>query len=589
MNILTLINKIPAKIKANVLILIIVFLWIGLALPLIPIGNSHPFASYTARLLIFLLVTIAWLVKMTINFFEDNKEKTLPIIKEKSQLAAKKIKAAGQRSVAFSKHHYHYWKFRFTQERKRRRLCRLPWYLVLGTPQSGKKTMIKNTGLYFSRPEHFGDEAINYINQFPNFDWWFSEQAVMLDIMRDNNDQDMLVWKQFIKLLKRERQSKPINGILLNFSLPDLILLTNKARQEFIQSICQYIRDIHSTFKSYVPVYIIFNKCDLVAGFGEFFNDLSHEEIKQAWGINFPLAKCNDLQFVQTLFNQRYAALVCQLRQHIMWSLDAERSSRGRELINAFAQQMQLLKRPIENFILELFAATRYPYALQLRGIYFVSCTQENGYPHDFLLHAMSKKFRLVPPKFQRPQRIGQCYFMRNLFLNTIYPEGFLLGNSERSKRLKSIFYRVTLLACPLLLITITWGTYQGYQQNLLNLNKVDQHIAMYQQQLRHTNTHSDSLTAILPLLNQLNKANKIYNTHSTWGADLLLANATIHNTLKNTLQRTLHSLYIPRVAAQIEQHLKQNIQDQNLLYATLKGYLVFNANGYTDSSALKA
>jgi type VI secretion system protein ImpL len=39
-----------------------------------------------------------------------------------------------------------------------------------------------------------------------------------------------------------------------------------------------------------LPIYVLFTKCDLVAGFNEFFGDLRKNERGQIWGFTVPLA-----------------------------------------------------------------------------------------------------------------------------------------------------------------------------------------------------------------------------------------------------------------------------------------------------------
>jgi len=478
-------------------------------------------------------------------------------------------------------------KSQFKQDRHRRQLRKRPWYLMLGAPQSGKSTLLAHAGFNFIKPEHAGEEAINYVKQLPDCDWWFAEEAVFIDLQSHQQEQDGNNWRNFIKLIKRNRKSKPLNGIILTISLSDILLSSNNKRQAFAQETCRHIREIHTTFKARVPVYIVFTKCDLIEGFMEFFNDLSKEELNQVWGVTFPLGISTDPTQVSNFFINEYAQIITRLRKRVLWALDSERSPYGRERIHAFPQQMQLLKKPLATLISELFAATRYHNALQLRGLYFTSSIQQ-GKPHDFLLQAMSKKFQLVPPNIQRPVRMGECYFLHRLFSEVILPEAPHLGHSENSKRLRDWGYRAVKITSPLLLVIATTGMYQGYKSNEENLQQLNQYIARYKiaaEQLKP----SDSLTALLPLLNSLNSANHLYKYHPKQSLHLLYESATISKSIDNTLQRALHSLYLPRIAGQLEAHLNENIQNPNLLYATLKGYLAFSASDYTHSTAILA
>ncbi len=38
-----------------------------------------------------------------------------------------------------------------------------------------------------------------------------------------------------------------------------------------------------------VPVYILITKCDLLSGFGEYFDELDDNGRAQVWGMTFPL------------------------------------------------------------------------------------------------------------------------------------------------------------------------------------------------------------------------------------------------------------------------------------------------------------
>jgi type VI secretion system protein ImpL len=112
------------------------------------------------------------------SFVQQHKTKAIPVVlqtlKSWKQHTASKSAAAWD----FTKFHATESKAKIVRDHKRRRLRKLPWYAVVGNPHSGKRTMIKNTGLVFVRPEHFGEDAINYMNQAPDIEWWFSEQAV---------------------------------------------------------------------------------------------------------------------------------------------------------------------------------------------------------------------------------------------------------------------------------------------------------------------------------------------------------------------------------------------------------------------------
>ncbi len=51
------------------------------------------------------------------------------------------------------------------------------------------------------------------------------------------------------------------------------------------------MKELYDQLGVRVPVYAVFTKADLIAGFTEFFDDLDRERRGQVWGVTFPLTK----------------------------------------------------------------------------------------------------------------------------------------------------------------------------------------------------------------------------------------------------------------------------------------------------------
>lgn len=586
---LDILKSFVLKHKVNLIVLLLAFVVVWFVLPLIPISGTHPFANTWVKAVLLVIVLILLSLKPILQFLQKNLQgksvkELLAKLKQWRQTVGRHsssaFKAGSERLVDF--------KHRLSQEHKNRQLRRLPWYLVLGPPKSGKKTAILNSGLHFARPESFGEEAIKYMNMAPDFGWWFSNKAVLVEATTRSDEEGKQGWRQFIRILKRERKNKPLNGIVLSLPVVQLLTMTNNERQTLIQEVCYYIREIHHQFKSLVPVYLVLNQCDLVAGFMEFFSDLSKEELSQVWGVTLPMGQCHDLQFVKSFVDREYTALIQQLKKRVMWVLDIERSERGRELIYTFPQQMQLFRRPLETFIAELFGATRYPKALQFRGVYFVSGAQGEGEVNDFVLRAMSKKFQLHSPVFKSTPRLGECYFLRNLFPMVIAPEASLLGDSERRRKIKKFSYNLAIAACPTLIVLAGFSFYNGYKTNKKMLSEVNDQIAQYQLVFRQNDAKSDKLLPLLPAFNSLYNAYTLYRDSDSFGVKLLYESGAIQRRIHAALSRALQAQFLPRVASQLEGNLNGNIPDPNLLYATLKGYLAFNSASNVGVDAVK-
>mgnify|MGYP003572952472 CR=1 FL=1 len=178
-------------------------------------------------------------------------------------------------------------------------LYQLPWYIIIGPPGCGKTTALVNSDLHFPLAERFGQDAIRGVGGTRNCDWWFSDQAVLLDTAGRYTTQDSYeavdsaAWTGFLGLLKKYRPRRPINGALVAISLADLMQKTETERALHARAIRQRVQELHQLLGIRFPIYVLFTKADLVAGFMEFFSDLGKEERAQVWGMTFAMDEAN--------------------------------------------------------------------------------------------------------------------------------------------------------------------------------------------------------------------------------------------------------------------------------------------------------
>ncbi|RYY92547.1 MAG: type VI secretion system membrane subunit TssM, partial [Comamonadaceae bacterium] len=66
----------------------------------------------------------------------------------------------------------------------------LPWYVFIGAPGAGKTTALVNSGLSFPLADKFGPGAIRGVGGTRNCDWWFTDEAVLIDTAGRYTTQD---------------------------------------------------------------------------------------------------------------------------------------------------------------------------------------------------------------------------------------------------------------------------------------------------------------------------------------------------------------------------------------------------------------
>ena len=271
-----------------------------------------------------------------------------------------------------------------------------PWYAIIGPPGAGKTTALLNAGLRFPLAAEMGQGAVAGVGGTRLCDWWFTENAVLIDTAGryTTQDSDAAVdrggWEAFLDLLKRTRTRQPLNGVIVAIALSDIAQASADERLAHARAIRRRVTELEARLGARIPVYAMFTKADLIAGFTEFFDDLDREKRAQVWGTTFPLGI--DEAGPVASFAGEFRALVERLDARLFDRLQAERGPDRRALIAGFPAQVASLEQPLMAFLQEAFGGSRLDRAPLLRGVYLTSGTQE-GTPIDRLTGALARGF----------------------------------------------------------------------------------------------------------------------------------------------------------------------------------------------------
>jgi type VI secretion system protein ImpL len=330
-------------------------------------------------------------------------------------------------------------------------LYQLPWYVIIGPPGAGKTTALKHSGLVFPYANPSSGGGVRGVGGTRNCDWWFTNEAILLDTAgRYSTEQDdHQEWIAFLQMLKRYRARRPINGILIAVSITDLIDANEQQIEAMGKKLRARVDEVMTQLHMVVPVYLLFTKVDLVAGFNEFFNDLRKSDRAQAWGATFRL----DAPKTEPgkLFDAEFDILVKQLHGRALKRLATERIRESREKIYQFPLEFTGLKRNLSDLVSTMFMVNAFQGTPIFRGFYFTSGTQE-GRPLDRVLGRMGQAMGIRPPEaaVQAPLE-SKSYFLYDVFMNVVFPDGDLAARSASEIRRQALM-RVAVSAAALLL-----------------------------------------------------------------------------------------------------------------------------------------
>jgi len=481
----------------------------------------------------------------------------------------------------------------------RRYLYQLPWYLFIGPPGSGKTTALVHSGLRFPLADAKGADPLQGVGGTRNCQWWFTDEAVLIDTAGryTTQDSDQVVdageWQGFLGLLRKFRPRQPINGVMVTVAADNLMSWTPQELSLHANAVRARVAELHQHLGLRFPVYLLVTKCDLLAGFTEFFEDLDRERREQIWGTVFPIDPNRPAPIDAAQLAPELDALLARLHERVAERLLNERSVPARAAIFGFPGQFALLRAPLQRFFEEALGPSRFDAPPMVRGVSFSSGTQE-GSPIDRLLGTLSRSFGLEsrPLAAQRPT--GRSYFITRLLRDVVFPEAALAGtNLAWDRRLRNLKL-AAVSAAVLLVFAGAVGWTLSYLHNRAYLAEVDTQVDAASKALAQLRT--DSPAALPALLGALDRVRSLASTPGvnadepplgvTWG---LFQGGKLDDAAQQAYQRLLADGLGPMLSRRIEQMLRQGSPNPELQYETLKAYVMLHDRERLDADTLQA
>ncbi|TDT59257.1 type VI secretion system protein ImpL [Enterobacter sp. AG5470] len=510
------------------------------------------------------------------------------VLNERFEEAAQVLKKAhfnqpGQRGL---------WTQRFSTQY----LYQLPWYVIIGAPGSGKTTALVNSGLQFPLADRFGKTALRGIGGTRNCDWWFTNEAVLLDTagryttQESEQAQDAGEWLRFLGLLQKYRRRQPINGVIVTISIADLLTQSAEASREQALNLRQRLTELHEQLGIRFPVYVLVTKADLLKGFRAYFAGFDKAQRDQIWGFTFPWEKAKLADFdLQGSFIQEFALLQQRLDAALPDTLLRESDAQARAECFLFPQEFAALRPLLSDYLNAIFARSNFETEFSPRGIYFASGTQE-GLPFDRVMGELNRALSLPQGKSGDnwdsvskdepvPGGKGQSFFIKHLLQNVIFQEAGIAGQNRwwelRSRAV--IWSGYAALLALLIIISVLWFT--SYGNNRDYLDEVQAKVPALDQQIKALrNRQQGDLFALLPLLNGLSElpqseAFDINNPPVTRRMGLYRGN-DVADASQTLYQKALQQMLLPEVAMRITTWLRNdNGSDVEYSYEALKAY----------------
>lgn len=486
----------------------------------------------------------------------------------------------------------------FFQKLRKRYVYQLPWYVFIGAPGSGKTTALVNSGLNFPLEDSTGRDGLRGVGGTRQCDWWFSDEAVLVDTAgryttQDSDaGQDKAEWEGFLSLLKRYRPRQPLNGAILTISVQDLLGEDAEGRAQHIKRLRARLTELNSGLGIILPVYVLVTKADLLGGFNEYFSELDRDARSQVWGFTLPLNE-REGSIEKNVLLHEMDQLTKRLHDDLPSLLLHENELSRRARAYALPQNFANLSPLLSELVAEVFANSKFTENTLLRGVYFTSGTQE-GTPFDRVLSALSQNLGCdARVALQSSPVKGKSFFLEDLLKKVIFKEAHVAGRNTRAERREAWRNYIGHASVIMLLGVSCFLLFSSYKNNVDHIHFVDAKADLLREDLAALReTQGQSLYEIVQVLDQLDTladGRSYFFDQPPYNHRLgLYQGNKIHSISDVKYQSALESTLLPRLIRRIELILTQPSEGNlDASYEALKAYLMFHDARYYNPEAL--
>jgi len=328
-------------------------------------------------------------------------------------------------------------------------LYELPWFMLVGEPQSGKSTTLKFSGLKFP----IGTESISGGGGTRNCDWWFTEEGIILDTagrftFQESTATDAAEWNHFLSLLSKYRPYCPINGIILVIPVTSLLGDDTETREIKARNISEKLRHIQRALAIQFPVFVLLTKADTIYGFTEFFNKLTPDQQREMMGWSNEVL---DSGFDLDAFDKSFRAILDRIQQIRLRNLSRPQYSYDSNKTFIFPEEFETLFEPLRHYLSVIFESSVYKANLFFRGYYVTSGMQE-GQPIVRACRNIVKTGSLSE-NLEKIFTKSRAFFIRDFYTQKVFPEQGLVQRGHQHVRKDRLKKRIIYTLNTLLLL----------------------------------------------------------------------------------------------------------------------------------------
>lgn len=336
----------------------------------------------------------------------------------------------------------------------------LPWYLIIGTPKSGKTSLVLSAGLNFQNLPSQRQSEQRFIRPTRSVDWRVTSDAVFLDTAGryQTEGADQEEWSSLLETIKKYRAQRPLDGVILTVSAERILHADEAEIEQMAKVLRARVDEALARAKTRFPIYLVFTHADAIEGFRDSFSTSQREGQNLVWGATIPLEQSAN---AHALFDGEYDLLQTSVLKRRLIRLSAPFTPVRQLKIFNFPLHFGTARRKLGAFVSTLFRPNPFSESPFLRGFYFTAVP----------VNRQSSRGGMGQTQIGAQQTVGQSYFTERLFRDVVLRDKDLVATFQAQKVRPPIMGWLLLFAGAFLtFLFLALSAYSLYQnKQLLN------------------------------------------------------------------------------------------------------------------------
>ena len=572
------------------LLVLVVALLIWFAGPYLGYGETWPLSSVSVRLGLLLLLALVWGIGGTLmRVRRSNEEQALVAALRKQQ---EEREASADREAADVERRFQ--DFRASARAARRVLGRAsadwtPWYVVLGSSESGKTSL--SLGLSDTTSEDETDAK-----NMPAARFHVSDDAVLVELdgafFQQDEEWTRKLWPRVLDHLRSQRARQPLNGILISLGVDEILESTTEQLLDIAVAARKRCEEIGARLRSRTPVYVVVTKLDLLLGFEDFFESLSAENREAAFG--FPIARLEGQSQIDAAdaFSNGFAVVLEDLCSQVMMRLYEEPDELRRRRINELPLQFALLRQKLAPVVQHLTATTRFTTPPLTRGIFFVSSRQDSAFV-DPAAPALSGEFGYGRDGLRAPLPMlaarNRPFFLHGLLKEVLLPERGIAGLTRPGRmllQLQGIGANIALALVAIAFLVVWW---LAFSEGRAYVERLDEGVTQARQSIAEAAPEGSTATDFEAVLDALDDLRSLSLEEPRRTTAALYGTGNVRQASRLVYERALSDMALPFLWRYLRDGLDAAATPAALRLQQLKLYLMLGGERPLDPATARA